>query len=279
MRVAVTGAAGFIGRAVVAQLDAFGHEAVPLDLPVHDIRQPTTLAPIVYADAVVHLAGVLGTAELWDDVDTAIDVNVRGALNVLNACRSGDTRYVGITMPDCWANVYQATKQCAQTLALGFHRDFGVPVTHIRAFNAYGVGQKHGRGHPQKIVPTFASRIYAGEPVPIWGEGDQTVDLVHVDHIASCLVDAAISDADEYGHGQVWDAGSGIETSVLDVARAVRHCTGLPAEYEFLPMRPGETPHTRLCAASPPPQIGFDQHFDTRLAEVVASYAPVTVLA
>lgn len=277
MRVAVTGGNGFIGRAVVAQLATLGHDALVLDRPECDVRKLDTLGPLWQTDAVIHLAGLLGTAELWKTAEKAIDVNVRGTLNVLNACKLAHTRYVGITMPDCWANVYQATKHAAQTLALGFHRDFELPVTHICAFNAYGAGQAHGAGHPQKIIPTFATKAFAGEPLPIWGDGEQTVDLVHVDHIAACLVDAAVSDSSAYGHGQVWDAGSGIQSRVIDVAHRVAHAAGIEVpELEHLPMRAGETPRTFLCATVPGP-VGFDGA--QRLAEVVQSYAPAEVHA
>lgn len=275
MRVAVTGGAGFIGRSVVRQLLTEGHEPIVLDRPQCDVRIPETLSAIAEADVVIHLAGVLGTAELWDAAERAIDVNVKGTLNVLSQCLSG-TAFVGITMPDCWANIYQATKIAAQKIAHGFHRDFGVPVTHIRAFNAYGEGQPYGPGHPQKIVPTFATRIYQGTPIPIWGDGHQTVDLVHVDHIAACLIDAAVNGTDDYGQGQVWDAGSGIETEVLTVAKAIQHYTGRPAFYEFLPMRAGETPNTKLCATNPPPRMGYGLSWQERnlLRSVVDSYAP-----
>lgn len=271
MKVAVSGGRGFIGREVVEQLEIAGHMPVVLDRTECDVRVPETLAPISQCDAVIHLAGVLGTAELWDTTERAIDVNIKGTLNVLAQCLGG-TAYVGISMPDCWSNVYQATKIAAQKIAIGFYRDFGVPVTHIRAFNAYGEGQAHGPGHPQKIVPTFASRIYAGEPIPIWGDGHQTVDLVHVSHIARCLIDAAVSGSDDYGRGQIWDAGTGLETEVIKVAAAVQHHAGQPAFYDFLPMRAGETPNTRLCATDPPPRIGFGEQHDKLLGPVVRSY-------
>src|SRR6478752_5341040 len=94
-------------------------------------------------------------------------------------------------MPDSdWANVYQATKLCSMKLATAWHRNFGVPVSHVRAFNAYGPGQKYGVGHPQKFLPTFASLAWRGEPIPIWGDGLQSVDPIHVDEVARMLVDA-----------------------------------------------------------------------------------------
>lgn len=275
MIVAVTGGKGFIGRAVVKELEQQGHRAVPLDVPDYDVRRPDVVRPVYDADAVIHLAGVLGTSELWAKAAHAIDVNVKGTLNVLGACQHGHTAYVGISVPDCWLNVYQATKLAAQRLALGFNRDFGVPVTHIKAFNAYGAAQKHGPRHPQKIIPTFATMAHERKPIPIWGDGHQTVDLVHVDHIARCLVDAAVSGHAAYGDGQEWDAGSGVQARVLDVAYRVAHAAGWDdPEILHLPMRTGETPNTLLCATNPGP-LGYDEQH--RLAEVVESYSSASL--
>jgi UDP-glucose 4-epimerase len=108
-------------------------------------------------------------------------------------------------------------------------------VSHVRAFNAYGPGQAHGPGHPQKIVPTFARAAWQGLPVPVWGDGTQTVDLVHADDVGRMLVDAA-------GHGDdaVFDAGTGEAVTVNEVASIVLGITGSSAGVEYLPMRTGE---------------------------------------
>jgi UDP-glucose 4-epimerase len=268
MRVACTGSSGFIGRAVVTQLQAAGVDVVEIDRHNgHDILETDLAALLDPCDAVIHLAGILGTSELFDAIETAVDVNVHGTLRVLRACEKTGTGYVGITMPDCWPSVYQATKLAATRLAAAFHDTTGLPVTHVRAFNAYGPGQAHGPGHPQKIVPTFATKAWAGQPIPIWGNGSQTVDLVHVDHIAACLTSVAL---EPLGTGQTWDAGSGTELTVLEVAELVMEVTGATA-LEHLPMRAGETPGTRLCATNPGP-FGYDTFSLTRLAETVESY-------
>src|SRR5689334_5442779 len=140
------------------------------------------------AHVVSHLAGMLGTSELFDRPREAVDINVKGTLNVPNWCQQEEAAYVGITMPDSsWANVYQATKPCAMRLATARHRNFGVPVSHVRAFNVYGPGQKHGPGHPQKFLPTFATRAWAGLPLPVFGNGLQTIDPVWVGDVARML--------------------------------------------------------------------------------------------
>jgi UDP-glucose 4-epimerase len=240
MKVLVTGGNGFLGSYVQQQLWRDGHTPIVVDKPdsVLDIGPSTPVA-----DAVIHMAGVLGTAELFKNFDTAVDVNVKGTQRVLEYCRLNDARYVGITMPTVWANVYQATKLCARTLCTAWHESFGVPVSHVRAYNAFGIGQKYGPGHPQKIIPTFSTLAWRGEPIPIWGDGEQTVDLISAADIASVLVQAMA-----YGNDEVFDAGGGQERTVNSVAEFVVDCTHSPSIIEHLPMRPGERPNTHLCA-------------------------------
>jgi UDP-glucose 4-epimerase len=245
VKICVTGGAGFIGAATIAYAEKLGHEAWRFDRADGDDILTGDLDKMKGADRIIHLAGSLGTSELFDRPHHAVKANVNGALRVLDWCRDNDAGYVGITMPDSsWANVYQATKLCAMRLATAWHKNFGVPVAHVRAFNAYGPGQKHGPGHPQKIVPTFATSAWAGVPIPIWGNGEQTVDLVHVDDVARILVEAC-----SYGHDEVFDAGTGEDLSVNNLAGMINlWCGQHPRNVMYYPMRPGEEPETRIRA-------------------------------
>ena len=122
------------------------------------------LAP---CDAVIHLAGILGTEELFHDPHRAVDVNIKGTLNVLEACRMHELGHVGVTMLQVWENVYQATKNCAaDRLASAWHRHYGMPVSHVRAFNGFGPGQAFGPGHSRKIFPTFAAAAWKSHSHP-----------------------------------------------------------------------------------------------------------------
>jgi UDP-glucose 4-epimerase len=268
MIVLVTGGGGFIGSHVELELKAQGHEPFIFDRP-YDVRSELDLASMGPVDAVIHLAGRLGTAELFGGFDEAVDVNVKGTQRVLEYCRQTGAHYVGITMPEVWANVYQATKRCARILATAWHESYNVPVSHVCAFNAFGVGQKYGPGHPQKIIPTFASRAWEGDPITIWGDGTQTVDLISASEVAKVLVGAL-----DFGGDELFDAGTGGEWTVNEVARYVLEVTGSKSEIIHERMRDGERPHTRLKAFGQGwDQLGWEPQFDmTELDDTILSY-------
>lgn len=271
MKVLVTGGSGFIGKAVCNELAMCGVESVVLDRTrQQDVRHIATYDGIEGCSAVIHLAGVLGTSELFDRMDEVIDSNVRGTHAVLDACRNFGMSYVGITMPSVWSNPYTASKAWSTTLASAYHRHFGVKVSHVRAFNVYGPTQRYGDGHPQKLVPTFSTLSWLGEPLPVWGNGGQTVDLVHVDDVARMLVDAI-----SYGDDETFDAGTGQSMTVTDVGEFVNSVTGSKAGLWHKPMRRGEDPDTKIVAEGEGwDRLGWHPEFSAdRLAEVIRCYA------
>ncbi len=261
MRIAVTGGMGFLGHSTVHIGQMAGHEMFVIDrIPAHPFGRNYAQADVsdwaaiagaldkIRPQHVIHLAGMLGTSELFDDANRAVEVNVGGALNVIQWCAEQQAGYTTITMPDSgWANVYAATKGCAVQLAEAYRRHKGLRVSNVCAYNAYGPAQAHGPGHPQKIIPTFARWAWTGHSIEIWGDGKQTVDLVSADDIARMLIDAT-----RFGDGQTFDAGTGYALTVEQVAdyviEVVADAGGPTVGVDFLPMRAGEDPGTQIVA-------------------------------
>lgn len=274
----MTGSAGFIGQAVAAELAGRGWETAPFDAPRSVLSHAAVLAAVDGCDAVINLAGVLGTAEIIGAERYAAEVNILGALNVLDAAQAVGVPVVQIaTGHEGQLNPYAITKRCASDLALARARWSGQPVSVVRAYHVYGPGQKpcppHGPSTVRKIVPSFVCRALTGMPVEIWGSGRQEIDLVWVGDVARVLVDALAGP-----YGEVVEAGTGKPTTVLDVAWSVlvgvmeqeearREPLRTP-QVEHLPMRPGEPEDARVVAASP----ACPNPWPHRLAETIDWY-------
>lgn len=274
MDVLVTGGSGWIGRATCKALGKAGHRCLPYDRAtggdVCDLAG--VMEAVESAEHVIHLAGVLGTHELFADPIAAIEINVEGTLNVVLACVRHGVGLTNITMPRVNPSLYAATKSCAMDIAEAYRHAQKLRVSYVRAYNAYGPGQAYGGDHPQKIIPTFATRAYAGEPLPVWGTGALLVDLVHVDDVARVLVEAIA-----YGDGEVFDAGSGHPQTVLEIAQRVLEITGSSSTIERLEPRLGErlvsTEHDVARGAGWDLMGGWRPTFDPRrFEEAVRSY-------
>jgi UDP-glucose 4-epimerase len=261
MRALVVGGQGFLGGAVVDELLLRGCSVSVLDPGASEARCDERFGPgrvqaipgsvldrgslpeaFAECDEVYHFGGVLGTSELNDRLRDAVEANVLGALNVFEAALE-----VGVPMvfypskPSVWRNAYTISKQAAEDLAMLFSSLHPVRVCVLRYFNAFGPRQ--AVGPVRKIIPTFATQAMARQPLTVFGDGEQTVDLIHCADLARLTVDFTRSGYE----GEPLDCGSGVEMTVNDVA-------GLVNEYfensgvHHLPMRPGEVPGTRLRA-------------------------------
>jgi len=279
MRVLITGGEGFIGSYVKSRCKELGIETVTYDMHgnlTQDITDYDTLADLATAcnpDAIIHLAGLLGTHELWDTAEDAIDVNIKGALNTARVAIAHGIKLVSIEQPHIWYNVYEATKFAARRMLTGLHYDQGLQVDFVTAHNAFGPGQAYGGDHPQKIIPTFATKAWAGEPIPIWGTGDQQANLVYAGDVADMLVERAL---DRHGDPlKSYQAGSTELYPVENIAKLVQgYVLELggppPVNAEYLPMRRGEQ-------GGPYPQPTDDYTIpfrDWQLLATVDSYRP-----
>lgn len=203
----ITGGEGFIGKYVQSRLQELNIETATFD-PANvsdggvpqDVRDPGSIARVFTGfftnngpDAVIHLAGLLGTHELWSATSDAIDVNIKGALNVAQWCLDNNIKMVSIEQPHIWYNMYEASKLAARRMLTGMHFDQGLRVEFVTAHNAFGPGQAYGEGHPRKILPTFSTQAWEGYPIEIWGDGQQKVNLVYAGDVAAKLVERALT--------------------------------------------------------------------------------------
>jgi len=224
MKILVTGSSGFIGRAVVGAIQRGGHELISYDLPYSDIRNAGALRLTVdgeRADAIINLAGMLGTPELFGHEVKAVETNIIGALNVYDVASEYGIPVVQVgTGHKGQPNPYAITKACAEELGLARAQWKGEKVVVVRAYHVYGpwqpVGPPHGTASVHKFFPTFATRSLTDMTLELCGTGAQVIDPVYVDDVAEALV-AAISGP----YGEVVEAGCGHGISVEQVARDI----------------------------------------------------------
>src|SRR5215831_8660911 len=151
MKILVTGSSGFIGRAVAAEIDRCGHELIPFDKP-YDVRNFTTL-DAESADAIINLAGMLGTPDLFGSEAEAAEVNVLGAIRVFDAARELGIPVVQIaTAHKGQPNPYAITKGCAEDIALCRAEYMAQKIATVRAYHVYGPGQAVGPPHGRAKV-------------------------------------------------------------------------------------------------------------------------------
>ncbi|MDR7605629.1 MAG: NAD-dependent epimerase/dehydratase family protein [Armatimonadota bacterium] len=257
MRVLVTGGSGFIGGYVVEWLARRGVEPVVLDLVrpeglaveplyhVADVRDPDSVAAAMDGcRVVVHLAGVLGTDLTVDSPVETVENNLIGTLRVLEEAKRQRARVVLINVGNDWDNPYTITKQAAVRFGLMYDREFGIPVTVVRAMNGYGPRQK--ADGTKKLVPTLICAALRGEPLPVYGDGEQEVDLVYVEDVAEILGRAAL--APDPIHGEV-QAATGQAMRVNEVAECIRQLVNPAVPIVHLPMRRGEPPRSRTVGS------------------------------
>jgi nucleoside-diphosphate-sugar epimerase len=260
-RVLVTGGAGMIGGAVVRRLLADPAYEVRVaderpapqwmregcEIRTGDLREPEEARQSVRGCAhVIHLAAIVGGIANFHRLPytlTQVNNALTGAL-VDAALRLGVERFTYVSssmvferaevfptpedyLPACPVprSAYGFSKLAGEVYCRAAHEQHGLPYTICRPFNAYGPGElpgdEPGIAH---LVPDLISKVLGAErPLTIFGSGEQTRTLTHVDDIAEGIV-AAMSARG--GLGEDFNISASEELSVLEIARAVWHACG-----------------------------------------------------
>lgn len=256
-RVLVTGGAGFVGSNVVARLIRIGASVTVLDdfftghlenLPpagpqLTVIRGSVVDESIVgelvaAADYVIHMAArniIVSTQNPREDFAT----NIGGTLNVLMAVREagvrrvvytssasvyGNPRSVPINEDDAtnMLSPYAVSKYGGENYCKAFFESYDLPVTAVRYSNVYGPGQRPDNPYCGVVAKFFATTM-AGEAPVIHGDGEQTRDYTYVDDAVEATLLAAVSPRAD---GQVYNVGTGRETSVNELVAMIIRITG-----------------------------------------------------
>ena len=260
MKVVVTGAAGLIGSHLTESLLAAGHEVTGVDAftdyyarsakernleksrdhrafrLVEGRLQDLDLRPVLEnVGQVFHLAAQAGVRASWGrEFAHYTDHNVLATQRLLEAARSaGGPRVVYASSSSVYGEApalplredarcepvspYGVSKLAAEHLGVLYHRNFGLPVVSLRYFTVYGPRQR-----PDMAFHRFLRAARDGEPIHVFGDGQQTRDFTFV----SDIVAATRAAADSGRPGSVYNVGGGERVVLNDVLRQIEDVTG-----------------------------------------------------
>ena len=280
-KILVTGGAGFIGSELVCQLANAGASVTAVDnlingtrenlkevigkhvsLEVIDIRDFEAMGVFLEGvDVIYHLA-CLGVRHSIHDPEENHEVNASATLQLLKLSKNlkvgrfvyvstsevyGTARHTPMmeehpTMPH---TVYGGSKLAGECYARAFFDTYKYETVIVRPFNAFGP-RSHHEGDSGEVIPKFMLRAMAGQPMIVFGDGNQTRDFTFVSDTARGILLAGFS---EKALGQTINLGQGKEISVRDLADKIRIVTdNADAEIIFDEPRPGDV--LRLFADS-----------------------------
>jgi dTDP-glucose 4,6-dehydratase len=266
MRVVVTGGAGFIGSHFVRRLAAAGEDVVVLDKLTYsgnpanlegvehhfvqgDIADPEAVRRAADgAEALVNFAAETHVDRSILAAGDFIQTDVVGTHVLLEWVRETGARLVQVSTDEVYGDVepgaasreddplrpsspYSASKAGGDLQVLAYCRTYGLNASITRGSNTYGPNQ-----YPEKLVPLFVTNALEGEPLPVYGDGRQVRDWLHVDdHCAG--IELVLR---EGGPGEVYNLGAGDERENIEVTRRILELTGAdPSLIRHVEDRPG----------------------------------------
>jgi nucleoside-diphosphate-sugar epimerase len=281
----VTGGAGFIGSNVVRFLLDKGWKVRVIDnlssgykinldgLDVEFIEGDITDAQATYGacegvDVVFHLAACVGRQKSIDNPILDASTNVLGAVNVLEGMQKHgvkrivysssaaifgelETPSIAENHPQNADSPYGVSKLAAEKMILAYSGIYDITGVCLRYFNIYGVNQRfdlYGN-----VIPIFAKRLYSGEPITIYGDGEQTRDFVNVKDVATANYLAATAGV---GTG-VYNLGSGESITINRLAGMMQALSGIDNGIVYAPQRPADVRHCKADTSKVYRELGF----------------------
>lgn len=272
MHFLVTGGCGFIGSHLVAQLIAEGHRVTILDdlstgtkekahpssrLVIGSILNHVLLFELLNdaVDGCFHLAAIPSVERCHHEWGLTSEVNVLGTIAVFDACRKaargpvpvvyassaavyGDANGIADEVQTCAQpiNSYGVDKLACEFYARTAWQNYQLPTVGLRFFNVYGPGQQTSSPY-SGVITRFIHAAGRGEPLTVFGTGEQTRDFVYVGDVAqSCL---AMMQRCKQG-AAVFNVCTGVAVSIGQIAQTIAEVIGRPATLTYKPARPGD---------------------------------------
>ena len=261
----ITGAGGFVGRALASRLSARGDTVIGLGQRDGDIAAPATLRPYqaVKIDHIFHLAARTFVPQSWEDPGEFHRVNTGGTLNVLEFSRArriplthvssylyGTSRQQPIREDHPLApnNPYALSKALAEQACEFYARVHGLPITVVRPFNIYGPGQSE-----HFLIPSILQQVLTADRIEVKDLAPRR-DFLYIDDLVDLFLASLLAPASY----NVYNAGTGTSHSVAEVisiAQAVA-ATSKPVQSLEAP-RVQEMDDTRADVAKARGELGW----------------------
>ncbi len=275
MRIVISGAAGFIGSHLCDRLIAEGHTVLALDNCITgsmenlrhlegnpffefrdcDVTQPFDVEGRV--DGVLHLASLASPKDYLAHPIETLESGAQGTQRMLELARRHGCGFLLTSTSECygdpavhpqvetyWGNVnpvgprscYDESKRYAEAVTMAFHRVHGMNTHIARIFNTYGPRMQLRDG---RVVPAFLDQALRGEPITIFGSGNQTRSFCYISDMVDGLWKLFHSN-----EAYPVNLGNPQELTILEFAERIRALTGSTAPLEFLPL-PEDDPRQR----------------------------------
>jgi UDP-glucuronate decarboxylase len=266
-RILVTGGAGFIGSHLCARLLGLGAEVLcvdnfftgqkdhitgSMDNPHFELlRHDITFPLYIEVDEIYNLACPASPIHYQFDPVQTTKTCVNGSINMLGLAKRVRARILQASTSEVygdpevhpqtesyWGSVnpigprscYDEGKRCAETLFFDYHRQHRVKIKVARIFNTYGP-----RMHPNdgRVVSNFILQALKGEPITVYGKGEQTRSFCFVDDLVDGLIGLMQTPEEVIGP---MNLGNPRESTILELAETIIRLTGSRSRIEFKPL-------------------------------------------
>jgi len=233
-KILVTGANGFIGSALVLKLKAYGWNVFSVTSLEGDIADKKTLEKFLQQDInhVIHLASKTFIPDSLIAPDIFYHTNVLGTVNILEFCR---INCIPLTYVSAYVygrqgdlpisedaaiqpnNPYAMTKWLAEQICAYYAKNYNFPITTIRPFNVFGIGQSENF-----LIPTIINQIFGDGTTIVVKDLMPKRDYIYLDDLLTALI-ATIKKTEGYN---VYNIGSGLSLSVKEIIDTIQNVVG-----------------------------------------------------